>query len=192
MSKQKKLDSSGKESFINAVLTMLDEGITLREINLRKAARRVGCAHTNAYNYFSSYEELLWWSLKAALEVMTSSVDPETGDLPETYVRFALEHPAWYRLIWLEPLSGEPPKEVAEYLSVPAQLYTRWLKIRFGSNLTDGELEMRGRVLHGYLHGELSAITAGRVTGSDKEMENRVLSGSQLLIDRLFEKNETV
>jgi len=191
MSKQKKLESPGKESFIDAVLAMLDEGTSLREINLRKAARRIGCAHTNAYNYFASYEELLWWSLRAALEAMTSSVDPETGDIPETYVRFALDHPAWYRLIWLEPLSGDPPAEVAEFLSVPAQLYTRWLTSRFGSSFTGRELEIRGRVLHGYLHGELSAITAGRVTGTNKKMKERVLSGSALLIDSLFGKNET-
>ncbi len=192
MSKQKKLDSPGKDSFIKAVLSMLDEGTNLREINLRKVARRVGCAHTNAYNYFASYEELLWWSLKAALEILTSSVDPETGDIPETYVRFALEHPAWYRLIWLEPLSGDPPAEVADYLPVPAELYTRWLKGRFGESLTGKELELRGRVLHGYLHGELSAITAGRVSGSNKEMEKRVLSGTALLMDRFFGKKETL
>lgn len=103
MSKQKKLESARKEAFIDAVLSMLDEGMSLRELNLRKVAKQVGCAHTNAYNYFTSYEELLWWSLKGALERMTAMVDPEHGGLTEAYVEFALDHPAWYRLIWLEP-----------------------------------------------------------------------------------------
>jgi len=187
MSKQKKLDSAGKDAFIDAVLSMLDEGINLRELNLRKVAKRVGCAHTNAYNYFINYEELLWWCLREALERMTAMVDPEHDDLTAVYVDFALKHPAWYRLIWLDPLSGQPPKGVAEYLDVPAQIYTRWITVRAGSKVSEDALEKKASIFHGYLHGELSAITAGRLTGPKKKLKERVLSGAELLFGLLFE-----
>lgn len=190
MSKQKKLDSAGKEAFVNAVLAMLDEGVSLRDLNLRKVARRVGCAHTNAYNYFTSFEDLLWWSLKGVLEYMTGMVDPDKGDLMRAYADFALDHPAWYRLIWLDPLSGDPPAGVAEYLPVPASVYTRWLRVRFGSGVDPAELELKGRLLHGYLHGELAAITAGRLTGSRADLSGRVCSGAQELIRLLFNDND--
>ncbi|MBN2050633.1 MAG: TetR/AcrR family transcriptional regulator [Spirochaetales bacterium] len=190
MSKQKKLDSVGKEAFVKAVLSMLDEGVSLRELNLRTVARRVGCAHTNAYNYFTSFEDLLWWSLKGALEYMTGMVDPEHGDLVRWYVDFALDHPAWYRLIWLEQLSGTPPAGVAAYLPVPADMYTRWLMIRFGRSEKAAALELKGRILHGYLHGELAAITAGRVTGGREELTERVLTGAKELMRLLFNNSD--
>ncbi len=191
MSKRKKLESAGKEAFINAVLIMLDGGMNLRELNLRKVAKRVGCAHTNAYNYFTSYEELLWWSLKGALERMTAGVDPERDDLTEAYVKFALEHPAWYRLIWLEPLGGKAPKGVAEYLQVPGQVYNRWLSARTCMEISGKEMETKSRIFHGYLHGELAAITAGRVGGLKQELKKRVLTGAELLFDLLFGNNKT-
>ena len=185
MSKQKKLESAGKEAFIDAVLSLPDEGTGLREINLRKAARRVGCAHTNAYDYFTSYEELLWWSLRGALEQLTAPVNPDKDDLVEAYVDFALKHPAWYRLIWVEPLTGDPPPEVAAFLPVPSRQYTRWLE-RISGALSGEDLELRGRILHAYLHGELAAITAGRVPGDREEMKKRVMSGASLLFRLLF------
>jgi AcrR family transcriptional regulator len=191
MSKQKKLTSAGKEVFIDAVLSMLDEGMNLRELNLRKVAKRVGCAHTNAYNYFTSYEDLLWWSLKGALERMASMVDPDRDDLTEVYVDFALDHPAWYRLIWLDPLGGEPPAGVAEFLPVPGRVYTRWLAARTGTAISGEELETKARIFHGYLHGELAAIAAGRVAGPEEELKKRVLTGAALLFDLLFVNNKT-
>lgn len=192
MSKQKKLESAGKEAFIDAVLSLLDGGMNLRELNLRKVAKRVGCAHTNAYNYFTSYEELLWWSLKGALERMTAGVDPERDDLTAAYTDFALDHPAWYRLIWLEPLGGEPPAAVLEYLAVPAQSYTRWLSARTGNEMPGETMEKKARIFHGYLHGELAAITAARVGGPKQELKKRVLTGAELLFDLLFDNNKTM
>jgi len=186
MSKQKKLYSAGKDAFVKAVLDMLDEGASLRELNLRKVARRVGCAHTNVYNYFESFENLLWWSLKHALEHMASMVDPAQGDLVSSYVDFALDHPGWYRLIWLDPLSGNPPAGVAEYLPVPAEILTRWVEDRAGGASDTSE---KIWIFHGYLHGELSAITAGRVTGRREELTERVISGAGRLFRLLFNTN---
>jgi len=189
MSKQKKLDSAGKEAFVNAVLAMLDEGLSLRELNLRKVARRVGCAHTNAYNYFESFEDLLWWSLKGALERMVDAAGAGEGDLIGSYIDFAQKHPTWYRLIWLDPLSGFPPDQVAAYLPVPGQVLTQWIaKITGGSDSGAGD---RIRILHGYLHGELAAITAGRVTGKPAELKDRVVSGARMLFKMLFNMDYT-
>lgn len=190
MSTRKKLESAGKDAFIDAVLTMLDEGMNLRELNLRKVAKRVGCAHTNAYNYFTSYEEMLWWSLKGALERMTANVDPEQDELTEAYVDFALKHPAWYRLIWLEPLGGDPPEGVAEYLQAPGREYTRWLSERAATKVSGEDLEAQARIFHSYLHGELTAVTAGRIAGSKQELKERILSGAALLFDLLFGKKQ--
>jgi len=34
---------------------VIDKEEGLRGVNLRKIAREIGCAHTNAYNYFDSF-----------------------------------------------------------------------------------------------------------------------------------------
>ncbi len=185
MGREKKLSSAGRESFVDAVLEMLDEGTGIRELNLRAVAKRVGCAHTNAYNYFASFEELLWWSLRGALERMVGFTDPETEDLIAGYIAFALEHPTWYRLIWLDPLGGEPPVAVREFLPVPAGTFERWVAEHLGGGRTVG-LELATRILHGYLHGELAAIVSGRLAGSRDELSERVRSGADALIRTLF------
>lgn len=185
MSREKKLTSAGRESFVDAVLAMLDEGTGIRELNLRAVAKRLGCAHTNAYNYFASFEELLWWSLRGALERMVRFTDPETQDLIDGYIAFALEHPAWYRLIWLDPLGGEPPVAVQEFLQVPAGVFARWVEEHLGGS-RGADLEPATRILHGYLHGELSAVVSGRIAGSDEQLMQRVRSGADVLITALF------
>lgn len=185
MGRERKLASAGRESFVDAVLEMLDEGRGIRDLNLRSVAKRVGCAHTNAYNYFASYEELLWWSLRGALERMVDFTDPESEDLITGYIAFALEHPAWYRLIWLDPLGGEPPVAVKEFLRVPAGVFERWVAEHLGGGRTI-DLEQATRILHGYLHGELAAIVSERLAGSRSELSERVRSGADALIRALF------
>lgn len=191
MGKKRKLGSSGKDLFIHTVLEMLDEGTSLRDINLRKVARRIGCAHTNAYNYFESFEDLLWWSLRAALEHLVSMTGDEGENmgkhsLMELYIDFALAHPSWYRLIWMEPLGGTPPAEVKEYLKVPSRLFSRWLVEYFSGDPNDPDLAAGGRILHGYVHGELSAITTGRVEGTAKELKRQIMEHIERLFQRIF------
>lgn len=190
MGREKKLASAGRDSFVDAVLGMLDEGTGIREVNLRAVAQRIGCAHTNAYNYFASFEELLWWSLRGALERMVGFTDPEAEDLIDGYIAFALEHPAWYRLIWLDRLGGDPPPEVKEFLRVPANVFETWVSEHLGSGRTVG-LEEATRILHGYLHGELAAIVSERLAGSRVGLTKRVRTGADTLIRTLFTPKRT-
>lgn len=188
MPRAKKLTSGGKDTFVEAVLEMLDEGVGLRDLNLRRIAARIGCAHTNAYNYFGSFEELLWWSLRGALERMTDGAGRSSGDLIDVYVDFALDHPTWYRLIWVEPLAGPAPAEVERYLRVPAEVFAAWAaRDLWRGGPAPSEPELATRVLHGYLHGELSAITSGRVRGDRDELAKRVREGATLLVDAITE-----
>lgn len=62
-----------KAKFIAALLELLDEEHTPRSVNLRQISRRIGCAHTNAYNYFDSFESLLWHSLAEIIQKMIAS-----------------------------------------------------------------------------------------------------------------------
>lgn len=197
---KRKGHQTNKDSFVDTVLQMLQEGLMVREINLRQVARRLGCAHTNAYNYFSSFEELLWWSLMEAMKRMVAMAEiPQLGNahpdyssgknIIETYIRFALDHPAWYRLIWMEPLSGTPPQEVSDYLSVPGRILNGWLAGTITSPLPEEELHQRSRILHSFLHGELSKITTGRVTDNDEHVYISLIERTKRVYNMLFPPN---
>lgn len=193
MGKQRKYTSAGKELFVSALLEMLDSGTGLRELNLRKVARRIGCAHTNAYNYVASWEELIWWALKEALERMIAPTLEGEKDPFEASVDFALNHPGWYRLIWLEPLSEPPPQEVLDYLPEPANLFTRELQRMLVAyrgkepEIWADPLEQKARILHAYLHGELSSICSGRSMEDSAKSRQMILADVRFLFQKLFE-----
>jgi len=49
-----------KEQIIETALDLLKDKSDIRSVNLREIARVLGCAHTNLYNYFPSFNDLLW------------------------------------------------------------------------------------------------------------------------------------
>ena len=180
-----------RETFEHAVLTLLDRGATPRTLNLRAVAREVGCAHTNLYNYVSSYPELLWWTVRAALgrlmELTEGAGTPDGTDLIDGYVRFAVAHPAWYRLIWIDALEGDPPPEVAAYLAVPQQAFLAWMARRTGGTAGDEGFLRDVSLVHGYLHGELAAFVAGRLAVRPDEEVARIRAGVARLFPLLFD-----
>lgn len=202
MSKRKKLDSPGKERFVATVLEMLDDGVGMRELNLRTVARRLGCAHTNAYNYFTSLEDLLWWSLQEALERMVSgylspnsSGSPRSASAPGdpllTYIGFAVEHPEWYRLVWMVKLSTPPPPEVLAYLPVPGRMLVDWLTGYLGrsggvNSVSEEEIAAGARILHRYIHGELTVFVTGRLTEPVACFHRDLISNTNRLFQGLF------
>ena len=186
MVKRKQGESTGRDEFVEAVLEMLDEGVQLYALNLRQVARRVGCAHTNAYNYFSSFSEMLWWALREALERLMSSTGRNNTDLIDVYIDFALEHPAWFRLIWLDTLGGSPPREVADFLSEPSDLFLSWLAGKLNLPKDDEHVVRGARMLNSFLHGELVAFTTGRLEHSTSEFREQLISNTDMLYELLF------
>ncbi len=88
-----KTTTIGRQAFIDEVLRLLDEGVPIRDLNLRRVAKELGCAHTNAYNWFKSQQELLWFALGSALEHLIALMPEdrmpllsEPGNLIERYV----------------------------------------------------------------------------------------------------------
>lgn len=189
-----------RERFIHGVLDLLERGVGLREINLRRIARRVGCAHTNAYNYFASLQELFWYALDEALHRMVAYSEHTLGSggdaAPEpflaSHVQFAIEHPGLYRFIWLDSLTGEPPADVAEYLAVPAQLFRRALAEAAGVSTSEPAAVRGVRIVHGYLHGELCSYVAKRLPADDPAaLKQELVGNSLLLFGRLFSEPGT-
>lgn len=169
-----KTTTIGRQAFIDEVLRLLDEGVPTRELTLRRVAKALGCAHTNAYNWFKSQQDLLWFALGSALERLLSCTPEEQmpllsepGNLIERYVGFVLQHPAWFRLIWMEELSSEMPVELEPILAMPSQIMARWLKRSAPAHLSDEDVTAVGYLLFSFMHGRLCLSVTNRM--SDKE-----------------------
>jgi AcrR family transcriptional regulator len=176
----------GRDAFIHGVLELLDQGKSLREITLRTVARHLECAHTNAYNWFESQEELYWYALAEALERLVAPFDPnhperipgplESGGLFDYYIDFAFDHPAWFRLIWQEQLAGQPPESTVPSFAKPSMMMRSWQQHYLGTQIPPEELEEYTRIVHGYLQGELLAMSAKRMNPTLPENSRQAMA----------------
>ncbi|HEU4539241.1 MAG TPA: TetR/AcrR family transcriptional regulator [Polyangiaceae bacterium] len=110
-----------RRKFIDASLALVTErgveGLTLRDL-----AKRVGVTHPAVYRYFPDKAALLasvaeegFWEMRSAV-IRACAPYPDTrsrfNKLVDAYVRFAVEHPAHFRLMF--------GPEAAEKWSVPS------------------------------------------------------------------------
>jgi len=154
-----------KKIIIEITLALVEENGGIKNVTLRDIAKRVGCAHTNLYNYFTSIDEIFWEALG---EVILRMMDYASSDVsikknPEenfylvlsNIIEFSLNHPGWYRLLWLETLSGDPPEQIWRLLQKPGEGFTNGIIIASNNTLTQEKAILIGDILHSYLHGEL-------------------------------------
>ncbi|MRX71255.1 TetR family transcriptional regulator [Bacillus lacus] len=106
-----------KEDIISATTELfLSEGYS--HVSMRKIAAKIGCSSTNLYNHFQNKEEILEYLLKDGyalfLETLEQSVkkhshsDPlvQLKTLMSSYIQFGLQHPGYYRLMFIHNIEG--------------------------------------------------------------------------------------
>lgn len=190
-----------KDLIIHTTLRLIEEKEGLKEVNLRGIAKEIECAHTNLYNYFSSFDEIMWESLGSVLLKMIHFVESNTISSDndeevlysalEAIVTFSVTHPGWYRLIWLEPIEGEPSPQIAEILIRPAAGFNDSIKKASGGVITDEKASLVANILYSYLHGEVCKWINGRMPISSKdEMITMVMSNLKRLYTLLVNDPE--
>lgn len=187
-------DQPNRERLIDATLELIIANGGCRGVNLRQVAAKVGCAHTNAYNWFDSLEDLYWAALRRAVELQHADTvarlqAPEAAQAPlrcflESQVLFAQENPGLYRLFWLEPLSGTPPAEVLMFLGEMRGLWMSHLGARLAELNSRTDPAWAGQIIHGYVHGEICKLIGRQafvpVTTDDRA---RIVGNTLTLID---------
>ncbi|MDR0286967.1 MAG: TetR/AcrR family transcriptional regulator [Clostridiales bacterium] len=165
-----------KEQIVKTALELMRNKIDLHGLNLREIARTLGCAHTNIYNYFTSYNDLLWETHAALqevfIEVLTKKLDTaETAEMEfayffEAFVNTYIDNKGWFRLEWHENIEGKRPMRDIEATDTT----NKWLN----THISDIWKELYGeypnadntkRVLHNthcYIVGEISNYILGR------------------------------
>jgi AcrR family transcriptional regulator len=165
-----------KEQIVETALALMKNKSDLRLLNLREIARTLGCAHTNLYNYFPSYNDLLWETHAALQEIfmkmLTKKLDAATtAELRlscffEAFADMYLDNKGWFCLAWHECMGEERPRRDIETTESTNKALNKHISEIWKA--LSGEYpnaDMTKRVLHNthcYIVGEISNYLLGR------------------------------
>lgn len=161
-----------RERILSAYLELLDEPDSSDPANFRGLAARLGCAHTNLYNFFPDWDTLRWAGAGEVLDMTAEFMEGGKGDPVARYVRFALDHPAWYRLVWFDRLAGPPPPDIgarAARATAPVAAELAAARPRASRKALEAALAAG----HDLVHGTLAKILSGRGVCPAKDAEKR-------------------
>ena len=109
-----------KDQILDTTIEIIRYKKNLDDVNLRGIAREIGCAHTNIYNYFSSYTDLLWAAnerLEKKLIVLLKKklsgdmeYEKKVEEVFETIAGIYLDNEGWFRFIWLYHIGDIRPE----------------------------------------------------------------------------------
>jgi AcrR family transcriptional regulator len=102
-------------SAVLAAAAKMIEKEGLPGLSVRAAARRAGVSHNAPYRHFPDRDALLAALAAEGFKQLAEALEGKTGrDLGEAYVRFALERPQRFRLMFSGQLSREKYPELRE------------------------------------------------------------------------------
>lgn len=189
-----------RQLIIDTALNMIDTNCGTKNVTLREIAKVLGCAHTNLYNYFKSLDDLFWASLAEVLDRMIafsgngeSISNPSKGDvifILSRLIRFYIDHPGWFKLLWEESLESDPPEDISLKLIRPGDGFINII-LKSNSSLTKDEASHIAELLHSCLQGEVSKWIHKRVKNGigDENQEdayNRIFQNMQYLYNKLI------
>jgi len=129
-------------------------------ISLREAARRAGVSHSAPYRHFPHRDALLAELAAEGYERLAQTMRDQAGkQMGEAYVRFALEHPQRFRLMF----GGTLPLVKHEHLREAASATYRALVNAFQA-LPNAELAAAAAwaLVHGLAHLKLEGHLTGQ------------------------------
>lgn len=171
-----------RRTLLEASLALIaEEG--LDALSLREVARRAGVSPGAPYHHFESREQLLTAlavdgftllgaAMRRARDASSGDVIERFGAIGEAYVRFALAHPAHFRLMFRPslvpseamPSEGSPADAFRVLLDIVAEL--------FDSGAIGASVERRGVVLLAWsvVHGAAELMLDGPLAGGHADL----------------------
>lgn len=197
--RKRKLDNSTYDKYIEAMLELIAEKGGLSEVNLRMVSKKVGCAHTNAYNYFNGYNGLIYAAYDKALDIYGFAViegldQVESGGhyftlFINNIIKFALNNPGYYRFIGSDSfeIQGLSPKTINKAI----ELKTFFLDAFYAITkpvLDKEESDVDANILMSYIDGELFNIINKRAF-PDERVSERIIENTLRLVELFTIKN---
>ena len=184
-----------KGQVIKTVLELLHNDSDIDKLNFREIARTLGCAHTNLYNYFPSYSELLWECHSAILCNFITEIKKHMNDecaehslntFFEAIVNMYMDNKGWFRLSWHEYIKGERPESDIETAGAANQLLTDFAMDICSSIFPKcPDKKNIKRILHNthcYIIGEISNYLLKRsFTDNETEFRAYIISEAALM-----------
>ena len=175
------------ERFVEMTLALVTETGGSQDVNLREISRRVGCAHTNLYNYYPTYQDLLWEAFRRALveygECVVVGLDDSLESdeylqrLITNLATYPEQHPGLYRFVASDPINiEEMPGDILETV---AQMKA-WLAEAFAAvsgAATVEEAQTASDIVLSYIDGETLNVINGRVVPGE-DVRGRVVENA--------------
>ena len=139
-------------------------------LSLREAARRIGVSHNAPYRHFADREALLAALAAQGFEMLGQAMRGQTGrGMGEAYVRFALQHPQRFRLMF----GGQIRLEKYPRLRAAASGAFDQLQAAFSAY--GGDVRSAAAAAWSLVHGLCHLILDGHFAQRDEEFVKRVL-----------------
>ncbi len=181
------------DRYIEGTLALIAERGGSTQVNLREISRRIGCAHTNAYNYFEGLEDLLQHAFRQVIrqygEAITSGLDGNLSGhaffrrMVRNMIEWSIQNPGLHRFISSDPLDPEQlPNDILETVIRMKKWIAQVLEVLACERLNEQGLTRMVDVILGYLDGEVFNLINGRFLPGE-DIAGRVIDN----IERLFE-----
>ncbi len=184
-----------EERFVEATLEAIAEEGGSLEVNLRGISRRVGCAHTNAYNYFDGYPDLLWAAFRRALRIygehLTRGLD--AGMPPHAYLEtvvgslasFPQQNPGLYRFIGSDPIDPSAiPADIMDTVVAMKQWFSSVVAAAADPAVELVEARTAADIILAYVDGETLNLINGRAV-PDEDLGGRIVANALRLFELL-------
>ena len=171
---RKNRKGSAANKYIDGMLDLIRERGGSHGVTLREVSKRLGYAHTNAYNYFTDLQDLMWATLRRALLIYAKAIVLGLeDDLPpreylrrmlSNYAEFGIKHPGLYRLISSDPIVPEEiPGDIIGFVSELKSFMVAVVGAVGGDSITSTQAGEITDILISYLDGEALAFINGRI-----------------------------
>ena len=183
------------ERFVETALDLIEEQGGSLSVNLRQISRRMGCAHTNVYNYFDTYQDLLWEAFRRGLDtygdylIHDLSADLDAAEYLRRIVinlaTFPEERPGLYRLIGSDPIDvAELPEDILEYVTGMKEWLAAAFQAAGGTGLEAAAAAQACDIVLSYIDGETLNLLNGREIPSE-DLRGRIISNAEKLVELL-------
>lgn len=167
------------EIIINTFLSILNEECSSETVSFREIARRIGCNHTNLYNYFKNFDDLRVQSLIHVAQNLRKQIIPHSTNHPpdavfqhfvQSLVQWATQNPAIYRFLWIDNMPHESTEAVFSVLPRPEHTIVPILEKLVTTPASAQEMRRISTMVHSYVHGEIVKVLCNRNPVSTREL----------------------
>ena len=182
------------DRFVEATLELIAEQGGSLNVNLREVARRIGCAHTNVYNYFDSFDDLLWTAFRRVLDDYGARLFGNLNDslqrdeyllrIVTNLVTYPQQDPGWYRFIGSDPIGAvDFPSDILDkVVEMKQQLFAVFRNC--APDVDQAVVDEACDVVYAYIDGETFNLINQRVVPGE-DVAGRIV-GNAIRVFRLL------